>query len=103
MGEWKGPRKCEGCGAITGKDWAGEIEYDDGHRYHFTNRGTKKGIRPIMCDGEMKPYDRRAPDPRVDALVKAAEEAVNILRSLGSAEELKLERALAAMKGGTDG
>ena len=48
-------------------------------------------------------WNRRAPDPWVDALVKAAEEAVNILRSLGSAEELKLERALAAMKGGTDG
>ncbi len=73
MSEWKGPLKCEKCGAITGKDWDGEIEYANGERYHFTKICEKNRTMPLMCDGEMKPYDRRTPDvaKKLDKLLDA--------------------------------
>ena len=57
MDEWRGPWKCEKCGERQDETphWRGTI----GHQHE-------------KCNGGLIPHDRRAPDPRVDALVKAA-------------------------------
>jgi len=70
MSEWHGPRKCEECGAATcDKAWVGEFEYENGICRHFTKRGDRNGVIPLLCSGKMHPYDRRAPDPEKQELV----------------------------------
>ena len=83
MSEWHGPRKCEECGAATcDKAWVGEFEYENGICRHFTKRGDRNGVIPLLCSGKMHPYDRRAQDPEKqdykDALQKLRPECNRI-------------------------
>lgn len=55
MGEWKGPWECETCLSVRDKPISHIISLSPFER----------------CNGPFRPLDRRAPDPRVVALVEA--------------------------------
>jgi len=58
VSEWKGPYRCEKCGLV----------------YSSATSNLNKGKCQLYCGQTLVSWNRRAPDPQVAALVKAAKE-----------------------------
>ena len=102
MGEWRGPQKCDKCGSV----------------YPNAISNLNKGKCQLYCGGTLVPWNRRAADSRVAALVKAGRALLVVMdrgdypRKLDEAltwrqnDEMArrmMEEALAAMKEDADG
>ena len=82
MSEWKGPWKCEKCGEVLSCP-------ETPHMW--------KGGPYGYCKGAVKPYDRRAPDPDLLALLRKAWELLTYRHDEEERQDL-LGRIYAALK-----